>query len=410
MASLPIQNVSTDEMEDIVRKAQANGGLTPQGTVGNSSQLALLFSQVAQAHNAPTIDPNYYTQVIEDNKQFQFTPGQGGTPDWAGATIADHALETVRMAALGQNLANLPESVLQSIALQGLASGWINLTGQAVGDTLGNMIGQHAPQGQEADAGFLVNYANNPDEYSWNKSKYPYNTAQQMATEVEQIAGQKMVNLNPAQVQEIATKAYTHKLQPGDIDKLISGMVYDTAAQPAMAAPAAGHLGITPPSGTPAGTNAPGLQLQLQQQAGAYLQKLGPAALQNWERQLVSGTQTSDAFTAHMANEFQTMYPGMYKRYADQINAGVTPTTLANNLTQLASSTLEVDPSQVDYLDNPLYRKMLDGGPNGDMMTYSQATDYLRSQPQFWKTNGARDQMASVVTRLLSDFGQNPIG
>jgi hypothetical protein len=101
---------------------------------------------------------------------------------------------------------------------------------------------------------------------------------------------------------------------------------------------------------------------------------------------------------------------------AEQIRNGMTPTQITSNLQQLAANTLEVSPNQVDFINNPHYAKMLDGGysmqpngtkvPNQQMMTYSQAGDYLRGLPQYQTTTGARSQAADLETSILQAFGR----
>jgi hypothetical protein len=85
---------------------------------------------------------------------------------------------------------------------------------------------------------------------------------------------------------------------------------------------------------------------------------------------------------------------------------------LTDSLRQDAAKTMEVDPSSIDFLNNPVYSKVLDyvppGSPNGvhRVMTSSEMDQYLKTQPAWGYTQGARDQAAQLEQTIASTWGK----
>jgi hypothetical protein len=298
--------------------------------------------------------------------------------------------------------------------------------------TLSNEIGAMAHKGAPYNAQYLTGLAANPLEYQFsapgaktkNGQPAPQTLADQVLTQVEMVAGggQNPVNLTPAQAKEVA-KAAMQSGGPTPSDQLIQSLIarYVTVAPPApttTTVTAPGGDMITGPNGpvkqvttttpgvAPAGlgavTTAPATLQQLRTQASDYFVQPSDQVLQNWARQLIAGTQTQQDFDAYLASQAAMKYPGM----APLIQQGQQPTAIADNLRNLASSTLEIDPTQVNFTSNPQFTKLLDGGANGGMMTTSEAGDYLRALPQYQYTTGARAQAATATQAILETFGR----
>jgi hypothetical protein len=426
LAGLPVQGVPEAQMEQLARQAMRSGAIDAQtGAVSDSAQLAQILGPFAARHGAPEVSPQYLTQLIDDSGQYNFAPGANGSPDYQGATIADAALSIVRNAVMAQNL-KLPESVMQSIALQGLAAGWLNpTTGQPVGNTLGNVIGQHAPQGQTLSAAYLTGAAANPGEYKFTQGDSQVTTADQMLTQVEITAANQQVDLSLAQAQEVAMRALKGGWSSAQIQDAIGQLVRATPPQPTTAPltgqgngqgmrPLGGGNTITTPAATTAQTNAPGLLQQLRTQAAQYLMAPSAGVLQQWGQNIASGTQDMQQFQAYLAQQASLKYPSM----AQEIAQGITPSQITDNLQQLAAQTLDISPNQVNFINNPQFQKILDGGwdqgangakqANGQIMTYTQAGEYLRGLPQYADTTGARSSAADLATEIIGAFGRGP--
>lgn len=422
LAGLPVQGVPEAQMEQLARQAMKSGALNPStGAVSDSAQLAQILGPFAARHGAPEVSAQYLTQLINDSGQYNFAPGPNGQPDYQGATISDAALSIVRNAAMAQGL-QLPQSVLESIALQGLAAGWLNpTTGQPVGDTLGNVIGSHAPQGQTLSSAYLTGAAANPGEYKFTRGGNQVTTADQMLTQVEVTAANQQVDLSLAQAQEVAMRALKGGWSSAQIQQAIGELVRATPPQPTTTPgvnlgqgmnAAGGANSVTTPAPVTAQTNAPGLLQQLRTTAAQYLMAPSASVLQQWGQNIASGTQDMQQFQAYLAQQASLKYPSM----AQEIAQGITPSQITDNLQQLASTTLDISPDQVNFITNPTFQKILDGGydegpngtkqANGQMMTYTQAGDYLRGLPQYQYTTGARSQGADLETAILSAFGR----
>ena len=261
----------------------------------------------------------------------------------------------------------------------------------------------------------------------------PQTIADQVLTQVETVmgGGQFPISLNLAQAQQVAKLA----MQGGGAspsDSLIRSLAakYVNVSQPHPATPpvtmtAPGRMGIMPAGdnttaplkqvstpGTPAAlptpgmgglsTNAPGTVQQLQQQAANYFLQPSAGVLQNYARQMAEGTSDQTAYDAYLAGQAALKYPGMAKL----IGQGQQPTAIADYLRQLASNTLEVSPTDINFTSDPMYTKLLDGGADGGMMTTSEAAAYLQGQPQYQYTDGARSKAASLEQSILQTFGK----
>jgi hypothetical protein len=384
-------------------------GWTPEQVTQNIGQLA-------GGGQGQVLSPTYLQGMAANPKEYQFST--------QGTTQADQALATVRDTAAQAGL-QLPTGRLQALAMQSLEYGW---TSQQLAQNIAQSAGQG--QGKTLSSQYLQGLISNPQEYRFTPGGGDQTEADQMLTQVEASASQQGVNLTLAETEEIATNALKFGWSGPDIQRAIGQFVYVKAPPPAPAAPAApAEPGAvrpgTPPgtvpaaaltAGAPGGlgvnTNAGALVQQLRTAGAQYFQDPADPSLQQWSQNIANGTQTMQQYQAYLAEQAAQKYPGM----ADQIQQGLTPSQIASNLQSLAASTLEVDPSQVNFTSNPMYAKMLDGGydtgangtqvSNGQMMTYSQAGSYLRGLPQYATTTGARSSAADLEQSILQTFGR----
>lgn len=404
-------NLPLSKIEELTRQGERSGWFTnPDG----AAQLGQSLSSAAQELGQAYVAPPYLTALITNPQSVGLT-SQGAQ----GATLADKALNSAINQARSQNL-QMPQSVLESLVMQGLPQGWFDANGNPVGDALSNAIGNHASQGKQFGNGYLTGLAADPSNYQFG-SKNPGNLANTTAMHIEILASSKGINLNQAQVQELATQAMQHDLPDEQILQKAAEMIQysqmpqQTGENPgeivsANAAQAQGRVPTEPVS------NDTSLALQLQQQAAAYFESLSPTVMRQWLQGIAGGTQTTQQLQAYLSDQAAQKYPGM----ASLLQQGLTPQQITNNLTQLASQTLEIDPTQVNYTKNPIFSKMLDGGyndgpngtkeANGQMMTYSQAGDYLRGLPQYRQTTNARNQAADFDQAILQALGRAPNG
>ena len=92
-----------------------------------------------------------------------------------------------------------------------------------------------------------------------------------------------------------------------------------------------------------------------------------------------------------------------YKSLASAIDSGVTIRDIANQFGQLNQKYLETvtpaDPMSSDI------QKALTGGKDGGLMNMSDYTAYLKSKPEWAKTQNAHEEASNYATTILKQFG-----
>lgn len=143
---------------------------------------------------------------------------------------------------------------------------------------------------------------------------------------------------------------------------------------------------------------------QMRQIASTYFRDLTPADLDWWGAQITSGQQTIQNFQTVIQNQARDRFP----MYRDEINSGVSPEQLFAQQKQAIASTLEVDPSTIDLAHDPRWSKVL-GTPDKDgklvPMSYSDAMQLARAQPEWRNTINGRQASDDLVKGLLSELG-----
>jgi hypothetical protein len=98
-----------------------------------------------------------------------------------------------------------------------------------------------------------------------------------------------------------------------------------------------------------------------------------------------------------------------YSGFSDLISKGVTVKQIADPYVQSMASTLEVDPSSIDYTKDPTIQKglgmsMAQGGVTQPMPMW-QYEQSLRQDPRWAYTNNARESVNGMAHQVLKDFG-----
>ena len=231
--------------------------------------------------------------------------------------------------------------------------------------------------------------ATDPADYDFSK---PGSQAQQMAAHVTQIAATNGATLpNSTYTNTIAIEALKYGWSDAQIQAKIGTEVYVGGANGAQ-------------------SDAGAVVQALQSQAGQYLMNPNDPVLQSWAQNIVGGTQTMAQFDAYLKQWASTKWSGM----AGQINQGYTPQQITNSLRSDVAQTLQIDPSQVDFINDPNFGKILDYVPPGSttgvhqIMTNSEAQQYIKSTPAlgFQNTQNARDDAASLEQAITQNFGK----
>jgi hypothetical protein len=229
--------------------------------------------------------------------------------------------------------------------------------------------------------------ATDPSAYNF---AVPGSQAQQTLGTVMTEAGKLGVQLSLQQAQTVATSYLKFGWQTAELDQAIGSYVTYAAS---------------------GATDAAGVVQQLKAHAGQYLLPMTPAVLQSWAQNIVGGTQNMDQFDAYLARTASTKWTGM----ASQIGQGMTPTQITDSLRQDAAKTMEVDPNSVDFVNNPVYAKILDfvppaapgqAAPAHRLMTDSEMNAYLKGTDQWQYTQQARDQASALGKTLAQTWGK----
>jgi hypothetical protein len=231
--------------------------------------------------------------------------------------------------------------------------------------------------------------ATDPSAYSLTA---PGSQAQQTLALVNAEAGKLGVQLTPGQARQLTFDYYRYGWQTTELDQAIGSYVT---------------------YGGPNNTNAGDVVQQLRAHAGQYLLSVTPAVLQSWAQNIVAGTQNLNQFDAYLARNASTKWTGM----SGQIGQGMTPMQITDNLRQEAAKTMEVDPNSIDFVNNPMYSRILDFVPPAApghpaqaqphrMMTTSEMDAYLKGTDQWQYTQQARDQASALGQTLAQTWGK----
>jgi hypothetical protein len=215
--------------------------------------------------------------------------------------------------------------------------------------------------------------------------------AQQTLGQVMTEAGKLGVQITMQQAQTLALDYIKYGWQSPELDQAIgSYVVYQDVAH----------------------TNATDMGQQLRSHAGQYLLNLAPGVIQSWAQNIVGGTQNMNQFDAYLARTASTKWTGM----ASQIAQGMTPYQITGSLRTDAAKTMEVDPNSIDFVNNPMYSRILDfvpptspgqkEAPQHRMMTDSEMQAYLKGSDHWQYTQQARDEASALGHTLAQTWGR----
>jgi hypothetical protein len=242
---------------------------------------------------------------------------------------------------------------------------------------------------------FQQQSAQNPADYNFN---VPGSVAAQTAADVANTAGQLGVTINTPTAQQLALQYLQYGWDANQLKAAVADTIYYTG------------------QGGTAKTNAGSIISQLQSQAAQYYMNPNDPTLQSWAQNIAAGTQTIQQFDAYLKQNASLKWTGM----SSQIQQGYTPEQITNSLRTTAAQTMEVDPTSIDFVNNPLYSKVLDYVPpktatdrsaqeppgTHRMMTQSEMEQYLRSTPQWSGTDNAKTAIGDLALTIGQTFGK----
>ncbi len=146
-------------------------------------------------------------------------------------------------------------------------------------------------------------------------------------------------------------------------------------------------------------------QIQIQQLQDQYMLVRGKGFKEVAEiaKRVLSGETTLDAVRANFANQAKSLFANN-EEMLDLLNKGVSPFDATSNMRNAMANLLEIDPSQVDMVNNQQYRQALDyvdpKSGKHRLMTISEAENLARSQPGWKNTTNARQNWSNAVASI----------
>jgi hypothetical protein len=135
-------------------------------------------------------------------------------------------------------------------------------------------------------------------------------------------------------------------------------------------------------------------QQQIQQLQSQYMivRQNGFKDVADLAKRIASGELSMDGVRAIYANQAKSLFANN-KDMIDAINSGASPYDMLTNQRNAMANVLEVDPDQIDMVNNPQYRKaidMVDDKGQHRIMSVSEAEQLARDQPGYKNTVGGR--------------------
>lgn len=145
--------------------------------------------------------------------------------------------------------------------------------------------------------------------------------------------------------------------------------------------------------------------VNLRSLADKYGINLNGKDLNGYATQVIKGEMSEQQITDNFRNLAKTLYPSL----TNQLDSGMTVMDIAQPYQNIAAQILEVDPTTID-ISKPKYGKLFDftPQPNGQarMMSQTEWTKYVRSLPEWKKTDNYRQAYSSMATNLARVFGK----
>ena len=149
------------------------------------------------------------------------------------------------------------------------------------------------------------------------------------------------------------------------------------------------------------GTVAAGLRAS----ADNYAQRVDPAMLDMWTQEILKGTKTETQFTDLMKLQASQQYRSL----APQIEKDQTVKEAVTMYSNAAQNVLGIDPSTIDWTQDRWNRALNYKDPKTNeyrTMDSSEWNRHLRAQPEWKKTDDAKNLYRNLALTLASGFGK----
>lgn len=128
---------------------------------------------------------------------------------------------------------------------------------------------------------------------------------------------------------------------------------------------------------------------------------------ESWMERALHNIAFGTADVNATADYIRGLAKSRYRAFANQIDQGMTIRDIAEPYRQLMAKTLEISDGQISTSDGTIQRALTATDDKHQPMAKPlwQFETELKNDPRWAKTNGARDQAMSVVTKVLQDWG-----
>lgn len=138
--------------------------------------------------------------------------------------------------------------------------------------------------------------------------------------------------------------------------------------------------------------------------ASEYMLTVSDATANQYAQQIILGQLDEGAVATIFADQAKGRFPSL----ADQIDKGIRPAQFFDSYQQQIAAMLEIDPDQVDLM-SPKWAKIIDNQRSDGTrspMTLSETMDYVRSTPEWDRTDNAMKDAAYAAELLGKTFGK----
>lgn len=143
----------------------------------------------------------------------------------------------------------------------------------------------------------------------------------------------------------------------------------------------------------------------LKSQARAYGLNLTDETIEGYAQAVLKGTLSQDQITSQFRNQAKSLYPSL----SSQLDTGTVDDATAS-YRSIASKTLGVDGTSIDFSDATKYGKLLtyQDPKSGEsrLMNATEWTQYLRKLPEWQKTGEAKTQYSGILDTIGKIFGK----
>lgn len=144
---------------------------------------------------------------------------------------------------------------------------------------------------------------------------------------------------------------------------------------------------------------------QVKAKAHAYMVPIADDTAFGLMKKMASGELSEDGLNHY----FLDLAKGRFPQLTQYLDAGITPEQFFEPYRQLTAQVLELNPQQINLLDDPRFSSMVETvGSDGKRrpMTLSEAGRYLRGLPDYRNTDQANSQAAELVRSIGQLFGR----